>query len=225
MKADMEDPGGFLDNSAGFDTPTAGGFGATGGAGEGGVVNSWRIKHPVVTFFHLLFRTLAIIAYLLCGWFSEGFIGSFVAIILLLSLDFWTVKNITGRIMAGLRWWNYVNEEGSSVWVFEKGGDEVDMRLSKAEVQIFWTGLVVSPVIWAFLFFTALFQLELRWVVLVIIGLILTGSNLLGYLRCRLGSSMAGAANAYVQQRVLQNITGIFKSRPSNSPSTQNLPV
>ena len=46
------------------------------------------------------------------------------------------------------RWWNYVNEEGSSVWVFEKGGDEVDMRLSKAEVQIFWTGLVVSPVIW-----------------------------------------------------------------------------
>ena len=104
------------------------GFGTSGGGGEGGIVNSWRIKHPVVTFFHLLFRTLAIIgnqpqiniiklivmgrliyiyilnqAYLLCGWFSEGFIGSFVAIILLLSLDFWTVKNITGRIMAGLR--------------------------------------------------------------------------------------------------------------------------
>ena len=41
-----------------------------------------------------------------------------------------------------------MNDEGSSVWVFEKGGEEVDMRLSKAEVQIFWTGLVVSPVIW-----------------------------------------------------------------------------
>ena len=100
------------------------------------------------------------------------------------------------KLLIDARWWNYVNEEGSSVWVFEKGGDEVDMRLSKAEVQIFWTGLVVSPVIWvslvqladpvptcvetsesesafefqAFLFFTALFQLELRWVVLVIIG-------------------------------------------------------
>merc|ERR1712168_546155 len=99
----------------------------------GPVENPWRIKHPVVTFFHLLFRTLALIAYLLCGWFSNNFIGSFVAIILLLSMDFWTVKNITGRIMAGLRWWNYVNEEGESVWVFEKGGDEVDLRLSKAE--------------------------------------------------------------------------------------------
>ena len=52
------------------------------------------------------------------------------------------------KLLIDARWWNYVNEEGSSVWVFEKGGDEVDMRLSKAEVQIFWTGLVVSPVIW-----------------------------------------------------------------------------
>jgi len=117
----MEDPGEFLDNSAGFDAPPAEGFGSSGLGGEGSIVNSWRIKHPVVTFFHLLFRTLAIIAYMLCGWFSDGFIGSFVAIILLLSLDFWTVKNITGRIMAGLRWWNYVNDEGASVWVFEKG--------------------------------------------------------------------------------------------------------
>ena len=25
------------------------------------VENPWRIKHPVVTFFHLLFRTLALI--------------------------------------------------------------------------------------------------------------------------------------------------------------------
>merc|ERR1712080_772417 len=33
-----------------------------GNNGSFGVVeNRWRIKHPVVTFFHLLFRTLAII--------------------------------------------------------------------------------------------------------------------------------------------------------------------
>ncbi len=64
---------------------------------------SRRIKHPVVTFFHLLFRSLALLVYLLCGWFSDSFIASFVTIILLLSLDFWTVKNITGRIMVGLR--------------------------------------------------------------------------------------------------------------------------
>jgi len=94
----MAESGGFYDNSVVFENVPDGGAG-----GFGVVENRWRIKHPVVTFFHLLFRTLAIIAYLLCGWFSHSFIGSFVAIILLLSLDFWTVKNITGRIMAGQR--------------------------------------------------------------------------------------------------------------------------
>ena len=43
------------------------GFGSSGLGGEGGIVNSWRIKHPVVTFFHLLFRTLAIIGKSIIG--------------------------------------------------------------------------------------------------------------------------------------------------------------
>ena len=44
-----------------YASDTSSGFGSSGLGGEGGIVNSWRIKHPVVTFFHLLFRTLAII--------------------------------------------------------------------------------------------------------------------------------------------------------------------
>lgn len=39
--------------------------------------------------------------------------------VLLLSMDFWTVKNITGRLMVGLRWWNYVDDDGKSHWIFE----------------------------------------------------------------------------------------------------------
>ena len=27
--------------------------------------------------------------------------------------------SITGRLMVGLRWWNYVDDEGKSHWVFE----------------------------------------------------------------------------------------------------------
>ena len=73
----------------------------------------------MVTVFHLLFRVAAIIAYLLCGWLSDSFITNFVVIVLLLSFDFWTVKNVTGRLLVGLRWWNYVDEDGNSHWVFE----------------------------------------------------------------------------------------------------------
>merc|ERR1712110_454950 len=107
-----------------------------------------RLKHPVITFFHLIFRSLALLVYLLCGWYSNSFIGSFVSIILLLSLDFWTVKNITGRFMVGLRWWNYIDDEGQSVWNFESSSVEDQIKFSKAEIQIFWFGLIIFPVIW-----------------------------------------------------------------------------
>ena len=32
--------------------------------------------------------------------------------------DFWTVKNVSGRILVGLRWWNEVKED-QTVWIFE----------------------------------------------------------------------------------------------------------
>ena len=59
----------------------------------------------------------------------------------------------SGRIMAGLRWWNYVNDEGQSVWNFESSSAEDQIKFSKAEIQIFWFGLIIFPVIWVrFLF-------------------------------------------------------------------------
>lgn len=69
--------------------------------------------------FHLLFRTLALTTYLLGGWFSSSFILLFVTTTLLLAFDFWTVKNVSGRLLVGLRWWNEIREDGSNVWVYE----------------------------------------------------------------------------------------------------------
>ena len=57
------------------------------------------LKHPGVTFFHLFFRFSALFLYFFGSFFSSTYIGVFVPVSLLLSLDFWTVKNITGRIM------------------------------------------------------------------------------------------------------------------------------
>lgn len=28
-------------------------------------------------------------------------------------------QNVTGRLMVGLRWWNHIDEDGKSHWVFE----------------------------------------------------------------------------------------------------------
>ena len=50
--------------------------------------------------------------------------------------------------MAGLRWWNTVTESGESEWNFESSKAEDQAKFSRAEIQIFWFGLVIFPVIW-----------------------------------------------------------------------------
>lgn len=43
----------------------------------------------------------------------------FISVVVFVAFDFWTVKNVSGRLMVGLRWWNEVLEDGSSHWIFE----------------------------------------------------------------------------------------------------------
>jgi len=207
--------------------------------GEFGALQSGKaFQHPVVCLCHVGFRTLALLVYLFGGMFSSSFIGVFVSVVLLLSIDFWTVKNITGRILVGLRWWNYINDNGESSWVFEsrsaqQGPEETnpDSRLSQTEVRFFWITLVAAPFLWIILFLTALFRFRFQWLVLVTIGLALSGSNMLGYLRCRLGSKGGTAdgvksmANAYLQQSMMNSmmsaVTSKFTGKPSQS--SQNI--
>lgn len=144
-----------------------------------------KLKHPYVTFFHLCFRVAAIFLYQMCGLFTDSFITSFVIIVLLLSMDFWTVKNITGRLMVGLRWWNYVDDDGISHWVFESRKN----RINVTEARIFWLALILAPALWALFFLIDLFTFKFRWSLLVCIALTLTGANLYGYLKCKVGHS------------------------------------
>ena len=86
-------------------------------------------------------------------------------------------------MQAGLRWWNYINDEGASTWVFESRNGQASHLLSKAEVRILWFALVLAPALWLVFFLTAVFGFKFQWLVLVIIGLTLSTSNLLGYMR------------------------------------------
>lgn len=87
--------------------------------GSSSVVQTNRIRHPIALFFHIFFRSLAIFLYIFSTILYSNFITIFVIIIICLSMDFWTVKNITGRLLVGLRWWNHVDENGKSHWIFE----------------------------------------------------------------------------------------------------------
>ena len=68
-----------------------------------------RPSHGSVVILHVAFKLVAFLLYLLT---LHSFITTFILVTLLLSADFWVVKNICGRLLAGLRWWSIVNEEG-----------------------------------------------------------------------------------------------------------------
>lgn len=77
------------------------------------------LNHPVASFFHLFWKLGALFTYLFGGIIFDNFVIAFVTCVVLLAFDFWTVKNVTGRLMVGLRWWNEIKEDGSNEWIFE----------------------------------------------------------------------------------------------------------
>ncbi len=89
----------------------------------------------------------------------------FILVTVLLCCDFWTVKNVTGRLLVGLRWWTTVDTDGNEKWFFES----FDHQISNAPVdsKIFWWGQFGATGAWTFFFvwrILTILQLGFFWV-------------------------------------------------------------
>ena len=102
---------------------------------------------PSVAFFHLIFKTAAMVLYLFHSLLSGSFVLTFVLLVLLHAFDFWTTKNVSGRLLVGLRWHTRVNDNGDTEWHYESHpqGDQFAKPLDK---RIFWGGIFVSTAFW-----------------------------------------------------------------------------
>jgi hypothetical protein len=80
-----------------------------------GVSNS---TNPVICLAHVFFKALAIFVYLFSGLLFNS-ITIFIFVSIFAVLDFWVVKNLSGRILAGLRWWRVIDQDGQEKWMFE----------------------------------------------------------------------------------------------------------
>ncbi|XP_011912738.1 PREDICTED: Golgi apparatus membrane protein TVP23 homolog B-like [Cercocebus atys] len=123
-----------------------------------------------------------------------------------------SIQNVTGRLMVGLRWWNHIDEDGKSHWVFEsrKESSQENKTVSEAESRIFWLGLIACPVLWVIFAFSALFSFRVKWLAVVIMGVVLQGANLYGYIRCKVGSrkNLTSMATSYFGKQFLRQNTG-----------------
>lgn len=140
----------------------------------------------------LLWQTLALFVYMFGTWFTSSFVNIFIACILLLAFDFWTVKNVSGRLMVGLRWWSEVQPDGSTMWKYE--AREQGLTSTSLDITIFWVGLFAPGVIWALLGLGSLMRLNFEWLLLILTALSLSGANIVGYVRCKRDASSKLAA-------------------------------
>jgi hypothetical protein len=166
----------------------------------------------VATLFHFLFKGLALFFYLFGGFFSKNFVFICVVCILLLAFDFWTVKNVTGRLLVGLRWWNNVKDDGSNDWVFES--IENPNEIHPVDAKLFWTGLYVTPVMWVLFLLIALLKFNIQWLVIVLVALVLSGANIVGYYKC--SKDQQKKVSNYVQDSTLKVALGVGTSAVQN---------
>ena len=138
-------------------------------------------NHPGIVFFTLFFKALAIVVFLFFGIFGVPDSLLFIFVVILNSLDFWFVKNISGRILVGLRWWNEVKEDGTEEWKFESSQE---VKSKSIDTTVFWMSLYIAPVFWGVFLILELIGLKLMWFLVCLIGFILTFSNTFGYYKC-----------------------------------------
>jgi len=141
--------------------------------------------HPTICLFHCLFKSLALLIYIASGWFShERFIIITVTCVVLLAMDFWVVKNVSGRLLVGLRWWSQSDgADGTETkWIFESNGGE--KPVNSLDQSVFWMVLYVTPLVWGGLFLVGVLKFNFKWLITVCFGVALSGANTYGYYQC-----------------------------------------
>lgn len=98
--------------------------------------------------------------YLFGVLFIRNFVLVFILTLLFLSIDFYYLKNIAGRRLVGLRWWNEVNTaSGDSHWVFESAPPESRV-VNATDKRFFWLTMYVVPALWVGLAVLAIVRLQ-----------------------------------------------------------------
>lgn len=173
-------------------------------------------SHPMVIIFHIIFKAASLFVYMFGGWMigsdhngdkGARFISLMVTCILLLAADFWVVKNVTGRLLVGLRWWNKVEEDGTK-WIFESA--EGKRPVNNFDRNVFWAVLYGTPVIWSALFLLGLISFKLNWLLIVVMALTLSGSNVYGYYKC--SSEQKTKTHQMMQQYAQQGAVAVMRS-------------
>jgi hypothetical protein len=93
-------------------------------------------------------------------------VTTFILVTILSAIDFWVVKNVTGRLLVGLRWWSDFDERGKEVWRFESYDRE--HKANGVDSAFFWTSQLAGTLIWAVFLVLKILSFDFFWVCFVL---------------------------------------------------------
>lgn len=139
------------------------------------VVNS---TSPVVSSSYILIKTTSILTYLLAYSFGS-FTNITILLIIIKSVEFYSIQNIFGRKLVGLRW-SYDKDfkyESYKQYGLEEFGDPLDR-------VIFWYGMYLTIALWLVFSITTLFGFKFIYFFIVLYCLFLELYQYYGFRGC-----------------------------------------
>ncbi|KMZ71455.1 Golgi apparatus membrane protein tvp23 [Zostera marina] len=166
--------------------------------------------NPRTCFFHVMFKATALVFYILSTLFFKNFVVIFVITVVLCALDFWVVKNVSGRILVGLRWWNEIDEAGESVWKFECLDQQSLARMNKNDSWLFWWTMYLNAGAWVFLGIFSLIRFQADYLLVIGVCLSLSIANIVGFTKCRKDAQKQ--LQQFAQQTIASHVTSTIQS-------------
>ena len=88
-----------------------------------------KSSNPLVALITVILKLSSIVCFFLLSIFISNDALIMIIIILFGAADFWMTKNISGRILVGLRWYNLLKiETNQEIWRFE-GKNELKKQM------------------------------------------------------------------------------------------------
>ena len=140
-----------------------------------------KSSYPMISLLTVLMKLASIISFFIFSIFLSNEAIIMFIVVLIGACDFWITKNISGRFLAGLRWYNKLNiEKNTENWVFEGKREQNMDFIDKA---IFWYSLYLNDVVWVVLLLWEIIRLKFDWCFICLILLIFTFTNTYGFHR------------------------------------------
>jgi Eukaryotic protein of unknown function (DUF846) len=130
---------------------------------------------------HFIFKLSAMLAYFLLNLFVNNMVLVYIVVLILVIVDFWVVKNITGRKLVGLRWWSMIHEDGREEWIYES--QDVKQE-NAADSRVFWVANYLTPIVWVMFMIANVLSFSLSNACICLFAFGLSSTNLMGFRKC-----------------------------------------